>query len=516
MTTSTTKTPISTSEFFDIFKPGYKQTRDPDITVLLAGKNIYSVVITNKTFSFGILSLKNMEIPFGLSFDGCDFYSEVNIQNTIVTNFGIQFNSCDFKNRLLRITGVSIGNIGFHNCEINSMYCLYNWSDNFEFGDNCKINKLKIHNCYFNSISFNNYIKELDISFSMIQRLKVYERSQFNKLIYQDCFINSLDFEIGNKEYDHYEIRGCRISRLKFGYDIIFKGKVRIRNLEVLKQTIEFNRISIGNFAKNENVTISELFDLVNRNLPLPKTPVTLPLMCIESAQYQNYSSKFEPVNFGNSCMTYFHLSDVSFEDFILENVEMEKFDKVIIEKTNLSTMRTFDTTFISSNIVGSNMNRYRLFTDLYSSSVSTNDHRLQLKYHKEYSDALKKAIESDKENVHDDSGIWSLRIRSVIADYSTDWVRGMLFLLILLTFTYTITMIPFIYKAENHFSIRHLSYSIQFLNPLHRQDFLDYAYSTNKPSTSDWFLFWDSLSRLLHSIVLFEIIQAFRKYRRK
>jgi hypothetical protein len=203
----------------------------------------------------------------------------------------------------------------------------------------------------------------------------------------------------------------------------------------------------------------------------------------------------------------------------IFRNIPFEKFKALIIEKTDLSTILTFNATFVNSNLEGTHSSLYETYNNLYTLAKKKNNKYEEITYYKITQFALLKTLHTEKKKSSIPS-IISLNTSLFYSSFGTSWTQALLVTISIGAVFYIFAVLGTKLKIDispqgiNNF-YSGWKYFLQFLNPTHKIDFMD-NFLNIQYSNYNFFVTFDLLGRIFISIGIFETIRSFRKFVRK
>ncbi len=220
---------------------------------------------------------------------------------------------------------------------------------------------------------------------------------------------------------------------------------------------------------------------------------------------YDDLSAEFA---IGNSSAGILELKNIMFERYILK-----------IINSDLSAVKLINSQIPDVNAKDDFLNYYNVYNDLYTSAAKQNNTKDKSDYYRISQNYLYKYLRY--ESVSDDrhrGSRFSIIVSKFYSSHGTNWPKACLVTILLaLLFFYLFT--ASLSRVNSNLSIYgtaefftdFLPYFPQFINPLHRIDFMQHI-----AALGPWSALLDFFSRILVSIGIFEIVRSFRKHVRQ
>ncbi|WP_338769532.1 hypothetical protein WAF17_10035 [Bernardetia sp. ABR2-2B] len=201
------------------------------------------------------------------------------------------------------------------------------------------------------------------------------------------------------------------------------------------------------------------------------------------------------------------------------KNIDLSKFSSIEIKKVDLSSLKTFNSTFpIKGQIIkGEHKELYEIFNDLYTSSKNKNDKTEELDYYKASKNNLRKYLYDKEKSASDYSSLISLLISEGYSSFGTNFLQATIITVVISFMFFSLMLYNIGYTLElnttgtKYFCDNLVAYWIQYINPVHRVDFMKEV----NPNFSEnpFFVFFDFMGRIFISIGIFETVRSFRKF---
>jgi len=484
------------------------------------------VCIDNVTISGKLTIESNISYPFYIKIENTSFLGRIDINDGIFDK-GISFRAVHFRDRVYFNGGKFLW-IHFAKSKFDNLFAFGGGGGFGNFGS------VTISDVTANSFgAYGGQYKSLSFQGKGAKYIGVYN---------DGTFVNSLSFS-NVLEDSTISIHNVAINRLFFSGRYYEKNTIDIENVKI--NTIRFNSFrNMGSLVFNNitvnktnqkisNMTISEFFRLKNiseqqKSIFQSYTPIvideSLPLYKLHLTlddPYLNEKQQLLLTNENEIQNSLFEMDKVTLGDFEMKNVEMEKFMKISIINTDLSTIKLFNSSFPYKKVKGNNKALYEVFNDLYTVSIKQNNKRDQIEYYKASKSALFRSL-FNRNWYRNIPSIISLGLSFIYSNFGTRWTQAfflmtpvfgaLFFCLMLLDSKYC-----FDFSSNGFVHFRQLLvYYVRFLNPTHSLEFMDSIFINYKFSENLFFVIFDTFGRIFVGIGLFETVQSFRNYVRK
>lgn len=448
-------------------------------------------------------------IPFKLWFTNCDFKGSIFLKDFNIPDNDFCLNrSCSF------YKDVNVVNSYFYSLDItNSNFC----------------HALVIFsNCGFNSfnITYGKFLQLLLINITIYNYINIYDLETDDLEIINNCNIKSFgadklkskncliydsligEIDISSLTDSHQKISISRVKTFSLKLHFVDDGILKISNAESLNNSINLQKKTLKqlhdknqlneeefNSIKKANSKLSEDDFLFKFHIPKKVTET----YCIQdgkgASHFKIYNSKMRNTEF--------------------YNFKCDSFDQVEIIGSNLSNLKTFNSTFSAKSLIGDDYSTYETFNELYTVAKDKNNKREQSEYYKAAHIAYYRHILKDGfwKNF---SSISSLFVSKYASRFGTVWWQA---LLVTLGVSSIFFMLSIVCSSQYKLDICNgwpyfldlIPFYFQSLIPTHGFDFLDDLHGKNL-SGDLCFVLFNGLERILVSIGIFEIIRSFRK----
>lgn len=503
---------ISTSDILKLLgDTALISTVTPYATKQIADKKIEGILV---------IEVENIKEP--VTFSNCDF-DEVFIKNTDMKD-RLEFRHCTFQKEFIIFNIEGVGLI-FNNCFFDK-----GLSVNF-----CSLKYLTLSKVESpNGINFEGgCIQVLDIKplnektqfsfvgkFLLIDTLAV-DSSSGVTIFAKKAVINNISLS------GYYNVS----SRLDFNNiinkktelnDLNNDGKFyfsKLRPVGVKKFLNEPLDKYIKAYSEFENVHYKEL-EIVHA---LSKRIGTLdlysgyhPVLRFREFIEQNHYTDF--LEYYDDLSAEFTINNSSAGILELKNIMFERY-KLEIINSDLSAVKLINSQISDVKTKDNFLNYYNVYNDLYTSAGKQNNTKDKAEYYRISQLYLYRYLkyESVSENRHRGSR-FSIAVSRFYSSHGTDWPKASIVTVLLAFFFFcffsgSLSGVHFdlsSFGLRNFFS-EYLPFFPQFLNPLHRIDFMQ-----DVAALGPWSALLDFFSRVAVSIGIFEIVRSFRKHVRQ
>lgn len=201
-----------------------------------------------------------------------------------------------------------------------------------------------------------------------------------------------------------------------------------------------------------------------------------------------------------------------------LKNIMFERY-KLKIINSDLSAIKLINSQIQDIKANDDYLNYYNVYNDLYTSASRQNNTKDKSDYYRISQQYLYKYLRFERvsDNPHRGSRI-SILISKFYSNHGTNWpqaclvtILSALFFFSLFTVSLSKVGVDLSLSGTANFISDYLPYFPQFINPLHRIDFMQDIHALGP-----WSALLDFFSRILVSIGIFEIVRSFRKHVRQ
>ncbi len=198
-----------------------------------------------------------------------------------------------------------------------------------------------------------------------------------------------------------------------------------------------------------------------------------------------------------------------------LKSMVLEKYSPLIIS-SDLSSIKLIDTFFPTEEKPFTHSDGLNLFNDLYTSASKQNNLNDKIEYYKASQKFLYKKLYHQKKSKRVIGSLISISTSKFYSNHGSSWIKAAVITFIILAFpmfglfVFSLKKISLDFSVTGfkYFSSEILPYFPQFINPIHKIEFMESISSLGEYSS--WV---DLFSRVLIGIGVFEMIRSFRKF---
>jgi hypothetical protein len=448
-----------------------------------------------------------------LSFTSCRFNERINISNGRFSKW-LWFNNCEFDKNIVILNGY-FNNLHFHSCLLmKSLLIEGGIFEDLYLGQTRETSNISVEGPYtlVNRLKIKGNDKaRISVSNCIVNSLML--TGIFNSssvLLVEDIRLNSLFYEkavnLGKMFLLNIEVLLCEMTYTKEPIDSIFSNDLKFKEFD--KESIErlINKKKIDYLIEYMNDLSSMKTSFIKRN-----ENKLIAFLFQPAAHYKINSSSFK-------------LFESSLGILEIKNLDIEKFSKITVDSSDLSSVKTLNSKFPTKkgeikSLTNTSKNLYHLYNDLYSSSAKQNNVKDKIEYYKASQENLLLSTKRENRSLKNMSSLFSLMTARYYSDYGQNWIKAFLLIVIIIgPFFYWLLIlstnnieIDLSSKGINYFIDELLQHFPQFLNPTHKLSYFDDIFNFGKWSTAI-----DLVSRIFIGIGIFEMIRSFRKYVRK
>lgn len=481
----------------------------------------YEIKISNVVFEEPIVIDQDLDCDFSVRIEECIFKREVTFQKGVFKN-----HIALSKNYFQRTVS-----FGFKiKCQSISIYNS-TFTQNIYFGSGIFESVRLGNNKIKEVIVTGGLFKSLSIDGPNVEEISVYNPNTFvgtlgignnlcnTKVSLGNIIVNKLyiagKFDSSNTIFiDNISLFSLKFSLLRNSGHIYFNNiSVRKNEKEITNTTIKdfFDQLSINEIGR----ILDYQQETLDTNLPLHylSFPINDDLWDKKWALQLNDSLT------KNENQLEFDKVHIGFLEF--KNIQLKNFNTIIVRDTDLSQLKTFNSTFPVKKIKGNYHSLYEIYNDLYSTAKAKNNRREQIGYYNASKDALLKSILNSKWYTKIPS-IISLSMTKLYSNYGSRWPQSLFlitpivalifFSCMMLSTNFDLDLSPNGFQNFQDLIV----YFLQFLNPAHSLNFMDNKIDNIIFSNSAYFVLFDLIGRVFIGIGIFETILAFRKYVRQ
>jgi len=485
---------------------------------------------------------------------------ELNSSDSII--YDITLSNCLFINKI-DIDDSEFKKLWFLNCVFQKPFVIKNIKiETWLWLSTCTLESgLRIHNGFFKDFSCSNtFLKSpLTIKGGVFDRLSLSPSrdSENVEILGEFTLIDYL--HITANDIINLSISKSIINIIKFSgifnsksiviiqdiknYSLFFEkvvnlGKIFLLNIEILNELIQFKNDDIkrvideddlfkDDYEKKDSERIIKKHDIKNvlsfvNNIFITNNFIEKNNAFFKRLIYSSKGKKYENLFIKVEKST-FKIFETTLGIVELKNFNINKFEEIYIDSSDLSELRTLNSKFPTKNGRIKNFKEnfndlYHVYNDLFSIASKQNNLKEKIEYYKASQENLLLATKKESFSFKKLSSLYSLRVSKFYSDYGQNWIRAFIITVFIGLFFYGIYILSLAnYKLDlskdgfNYFNKYLLQYFPQFLNPTHKLSFTDDFGVIGK-----WSSAIDLFSRVFTGIGIYEIIRSFRKYVRK
>jgi len=480
------------------------------------------IKIKDKTIEGPLLFLDET-YDFNITFQNCTF--DFIYFNKVVCKKNIEFEYCKFLDDFL-IKGLSAWTLKFEHSEseksIDFDYCECYFVKfiKTESKNGINLNSGQIQRMIIDPINEKTHFTLVG-KFLLIKRLSIRSVSGIT-VFSKTCIINNISLSgylnIGSRlDFSNIQSNNLHI------WDLNNDGKIYISNIkqgsvtEFIKKPIA-EYIDIFSNLNNYEYRDEEIIHL--KSLPKDSNIIEVIETGYTISEFRDFIEeryldfrKFEKITnaelkISNSSVGVLEIKNVNFE---LRYI----FD---IENSDLSSIKLINAKIPDLNFVDNFLNYYNVYNDLYTSANKQNNNKDRIDYYRISQQYLLRYLQQEQLFKRDYGSIIAIRISSIFSNHGTNWPKAVLVTVIIsfLCFCLFVGSIQEIYlnltgTGINYFFTNILLYFPQFLNPLHKIEFMK-----DIGKLGAWSGLIDLLTKIIISAGIFDIIRSFRKHVRQ
>ncbi|AXB57697.1 hypothetical protein [Flavobacterium fluviale] len=488
-------------------------------TKKISSTTVYGTKLIDHKNIIGTLIILDINVKETVTFLNCTF-EDIIIDRTSFED-SVEFKQCTFA-KDFRIIFIKSRNFNLENCQFEKAYIIqYCVIDYLIFHRIEAINGIMIEGGQIRLLDIKPINEKTSFSFTgmflLIHTLSVISQSGITTFA-KSCSINiinltgylnltsRLDFtRIKNKKIAIYELNNSG----KIYFSNIMPVGVQGFKENSLSPHIEAYRNSPQPDAR-ELQFISQMafqmgaLQLLTGNFPLYGFRKFMERRdCTDFLIYlDTFETKFQILNSSPGIL---ELKSILFDQYQIE-----------IINSDLSAVKLLHAKMPDVKAKGDYLNYYNVYNDLYAAALRQNNSKDKTYYYKIAQNYLSKYLkQSSKVNDGDIGSRAAIAVSQLYSGHGTDWIRacmattGIAFLFfIFFTASLKETVADASLNGLGYFCKELLPFFPQFINPLHRIDFMSEVSALGK-----WTALFDFLSRIFISIGIFEIVRSFRKH---
>ncbi|MBP1222637.1 hypothetical protein [Flavobacterium sp. 1355] len=494
-------TPEKLESKFEVL-PNSKSIYDKKIEgslVIHSSKFTYDITFENCHFEG--LMLVDVEWTGFIFFENCKFSMNFDVSSIVAPN--LKFENCTFEKSLI-----------FNYCDISYLTFLKNeCSNGIQF--NAGIIRILLIEPLSDKTQFTLIGK-----FLFINSLTVKSNTGIT-LVSKSCIINQINLSgyfNTSSRLDFNSILNKQIYLDEMNND----GKIYFSNITAA--AIEaFKQNSISEYIESFAVFRSNNIKYEQKQVrALDKNLTIVDLIkgyhsLIEFKKFieQNYYNDFL---LWESYPTYkFKITNSSAGILEFKNIQFENYD-IELKNSDLNSLKLINSKIPHILYRDNYLNYYNVYNDLYTSANKQSNTKDKVYYYRISQHFLLQHLRFEDSKPKDYGSIITIIVSGLYSNHGTNWLKA-IFITILVSFIFFLLFINTIEgislsldKTGASFFIENLlPYFPQFLNPLHKIEFME-----KSGTLTSWSGLIDLLGRIFTGIGVFEMIRSFRKHVRQ
>lgn len=489
----------------------------------------------NKSFESLIFN-ENISLNEGEEYEHTIIFNKSTFKKIIIDGAKFSellwFKNCSFEDDFIIYDG-DLKTLIFDNCDFKTGFIIYNVNiERLAIENSTSKNPILIKGGVFQKVSYTAHDEKTHLKingqFTFINLFNI------NTVIGATITISESIIRLLKLEGDYNSssrINFKKIKNLDVSLDNVNNdGKLYLTNFETY-DIIGLKLPPLDNVIKNisDEETKDEILHFIKYN---PKIKTFLQLYNHISLR-QDYKNHLYFIFFRdiivtdiNSPQPTFAIKYSSLGQLELKGMKLERYN-LIIMSSDLSSIKLINSTFPTDQQAWTYSDGFSIFNDLYTSASKQNNTEDKIEYYKASQKYLYKKIKYSKTPIkpsYPALKVLSQKTGSMIAintsglysDHGSSWIRAAIITVFVIglplfgLYTYSLKDIQLDLSSKGILFYFNdiLPYFPQFLNPLHKLEFMD-SIST----TESWSGLTDLMGRILIGIGIFEMIRSFRKY---
>lgn len=464
------------------------------------------------------LIIRNRNIKETITFSNCSF-EDVYIEDTICPG-SVEFRHCTFSNDFM-IFSIKAHSLLLENCtlekKISIINCdlLYLSFDRTEAQNGIILEAGQMQIMEIKPVN-EKTIYSLTGAFLLIKELYISSQSGIT-IIAKKAIINNLSltgyFNIASR-LDFNTIINKSIDLNGLNND----GKIYLSNLKpagvksfIVKDREKYiaDYYGSGEAKEYELRIIAKLDRKITANDLLTGN---FPVFVFRDFIEKNYYDDF--LSYEDKPEIKFQINDSSAGILELRSILLDRYH-IAIKNSDLTAVKLIHTKINDVRSSNDYLNYYNVYNDLYTAAAKQNNTKDKADYYRISQSYLSKHLKSESSNIDNIGSRISISVSRIYSTHGTDWIKAswvtlsILFIFFSL-FTYSLKeiIIDISLKGILFFFDSIIPFYFQFINPIHRIDFMNEI-----SALGGWSALFDFLGRIFVSIGAFEIVRSFRKH---
>ena len=472
----------------------------------------------------GPLILLDTSYGFSITFQNCSF--EYVLVNQVKSNKDLFFENCSFVDDLL-IRGLSVDSLKFEHCNFEkSLDIDYIESNYLRFIKTESKNGINLTAGQIRTMTINPVNEKTHFTFIrkflLIDSLSIDSVSGIT-VFAKDCIINKVYlsgyFNIGSRlDFSNIVSSYLRLKDLNNDGKIYFSNTRQVAVKRFINKSIthyveEFLKSHKYLFRDSEVEYIKSVQD--DRTV-LQLIATEYSILDFESFIDDRYLEflEYEPISDAE-----LNIRNSSVGILEVKNINFDWRYKLDIQNSDLSSIKLINSKIPDIQIRDNYLNYYNVYNDLYTSASKQNNAKDKLEYYRISQRYLYQFLKYEAApNQREIGARIAIFISNVFSSHGTNWLKAIIVTIIFAMIFFSLFVISLngitvdlTWNAIFETGQITLNYLPQFINPLHKLDFME-SFAT----LGSWTALVDLFSRIIIAIGLFEIVRSFRKHVRQ
>lgn len=496
-----------------------------EILELLADTNRISSVssygtklIAYKTIT-GSLNILDQKLKDPITFFHCTF-EDVTIDNTYC-EVSVEFKHCTFS-KDLRIIFIKAAVLNLENCQFEKAFIIQKCILRYLIFDRVESqNGIMIEGGMIILLDIKPMNEKTSFSFTgmflLIHTLSVISQSGITTFA-KNCIINIINLTGYLNIASRLDFTGIKNKKIAI-YDLNSSGRIYFSNVKPVGVTAFRDKPLapyIEEYSKLPSSDVRELQFISQMALKtgtLELLTGNYPLFGFREYMEKNHFTDF--LEYFDTLEVKFHIHNSSPGILELKTMMFERYQIEIIN-SDLSAVKLLHAKIPDVKAQDGYLNYYNVYNDLYTAAGRQNNTKDKAFYYKIAQHYLHKYLKHESyENDSDLGTRISITASKIYSSHGTDWIRAcivttLIAFIFFCFFTVSLKEIKLDLSGNGaaYFCEFILPFFFQFINPLHRIDFM-----SEVGGLGGWSALFDLLSRIFMGIGIFEILRSFRKH---
>lgn len=471
----------------------------------------------------GPLLLIDQSYDFNITFENCSF-DYIYIHNT-VSKKNIRFQNCTFLDDFL-VRGLRSWSLKFEDCifekRIELDYCDSTFLDfiKTESKNGITLSSGQINRMLIDPLNEKTHFALTGI-FLLVRTLSVKSISGVT-IFSKKCIVNKIYlsgyFNIGSR-LDFSNIMSVDVKIDDLNND----GKIYFSNIKqcAVKEFVD-NPITnyLDDFSKSNYKYREEEIEHI-KSITDNRTIIELIATEYSLSDFTQYiEERFSDfLRYEEISTARLNISNSSVGILEIKNMNFDWNYNINIQNSDLSSIKLINSKIPDIKVSDDYLNYYNVYNDLYTSASKQNNSKDKIDYYRISQRYLYKFLKHEALSKDRDSGsIGAIFISNMFSSHGTNWLKAII-VTIVFSFIFFCLFMASLNGVYVDLSWRGcafagnslLTYLPQFINPLHKLDFM-----TDFAKLGTWSALVDLFSRVVVAVGLFETVRSFRKHVRQ